>query len=124
MISLVMEDRHSLFRSFGFAFEGIATEFKKGRNFRIQILIGILALVLGWIFKISSQEWFDLIIVIASVLILELINTAVEAIVDMISPEIQPKAKIAKDVSAGAVLVASAASVAVGALIFLPKIFG
>lgn len=85
--------------------------------------MGILAFILGWIFKISSQEWFDLIIVIASVLILELINTAVESIVDMISPEIQPKAKIAKDVSAGAVLVASAASVAVGALIFLPKIF-
>lgn len=119
-----MESKHSLLKSFGFAFEGIATEFKKGRNFRIQILMGILALILGWVLKISSEEWFDLIIVIASVLILELINTAIESMVDMISPEIQPKAKIAKDVSAGAVLVASAASVAVGALIFLPKIFG
>lgn len=118
-----METKHSLAKSFKFAFEGIKTEFKRGRNFRIQILMGILALISGWIFKISSQEWFDLIIVIASVLILELINTAVESIVDMISPEIAPKAKIAKDVSAGAVLLASVASVAVGALIFLPKIF-
>lgn len=117
-----METKHSLLKSFGFAFEGIKTEFKKGRNFRIQILIGILALILGCILKISATEWFDLIIVIASVLILELINTAVESIVDMISPEIQPKAKIAKDVSAGAVLLASLASVAVGALIFIPKI--
>lgn len=119
-----METKHPLIKSFGFAFEGIATEFKKGRNFRIQILMAILALTLGWILKISSEEWFDLIIVIASVLILELINTAIESMVDMISPEIQSKAKIAKDVSAGAVLVASLASVAVGALIFLPKIFG
>ena len=117
-----MKKKHSLFKSFKFAFEGIGTEFKKGRNFRIQILAGILALTLGAVLKISSAEWFDLIIVIASVLILELMNTAVEAIVDLISPEIQPKAKIAKDVSAGAVLVASLASVAVGALIFLPKI--
>ena len=117
-----MQDKHSLLKSFGFAAEGIRTEFKKGRNFRIQILIGIIALILGAIFKISPTEWFDLIIVIASVLILELINTAVEAIVDMVSPDINPKAKIAKDVSAGAVLVASIASVAVGILIFLPKI--
>jgi diacylglycerol kinase len=58
----------------------------------------------------------------ASVLILELINTAIEAIVDMVSPEIQEKAKIAKDVSAGAVLVASIAAVFIGGLIFLPKI--
>lgn len=111
-----------MIKSFGFAFEGIKTEFKKGRNFRIQILMGVLASILGFILKISNEEWFDLIIVIASVLILELINTAIEQMVDLISPEINPKAKIAKDVSAGAVLVASAASVAVGILIFLPKI--
>lgn len=117
-----MKSGHSLVKSFGFAFEGIKTEFKKGRNFRIQIVMGVLALIMGWLLKISSAEWFDIIIVIASVLILELMNTAVEAIVDMVSPDVQEKAKIAKDVSAGAVLVASLASVAVGALIFLPKI--
>lgn len=117
-----MDTRHSLIKSFGFAFEGIKTEFKKGRNFRIMIFMGFFALVLGVIFRIPSYEWFDLILVIASVLILELINTAVESIVDMISPEIQEKAKIAKDVSAAAVLVASIAAVLVGAFLFLPKI--
>lgn len=111
-----------MIKSFGFAFEGIVTEFKKGRNFRIQICMGVIASILGFVLNISNDEWFDLIIVIASVLILELINTAIEQMVDLISPEISPKAKIAKDVSAGAVLVASAASVAVGILIFLPKI--
>lgn len=118
-----MESKHTLINSFKFALEGIETEFKKGRNFRIQIGMGIVAILFGLILKISTTEWFDLIIVIASVLILELINTAIESMVDMISPEVNPKAKIAKDVSAGAVLVASLASVAVGVLIFLPKIF-
>ena len=117
-----MKRNHSLFKSFKFATEGIISEFKKGRNFRIQILMGTLAVILGIVLKITPPEWFSLILVISSVLILELINTAVESMVDMISPEIQEKAKIAKDVSAGAVLVASIAAVFVGAFLFLPKI--
>jgi diacylglycerol kinase len=118
-----MERKHSLFKSFKFAFDGIKTEFKKGRNFRIQILLGFLAIAFGIILKITLPEWLSLILVIASVLILELVNTAVESIVDMISPEIQEKAKIAKDVSAGAVLVASIAALFIGAVLFIPKIF-
>lgn len=118
-----MKTKHSLGESFKFAFDGIKTEFSKGRNFRIQILIGILAIISGILFKISINEWFGIILVIAFVLILELVNTAVESIVDIVSPEIHEKAKIAKDVLAGAVLVASLASIAVGALIFIPKIF-
>lgn len=123
MISWCVGSKHSLVKSFGFALEGIITEFKKGRNFRIQILAGVAATILGIVLKISVSEWFNLIVVIAFVLILELINTAVEAMVDMISPEIQEKAKIAKDVSAGAVLISSIAAFLVGAIIFLPKIF-
>lgn len=76
---------------------------------------------MGVILKISPSEWFDIILIIAFVLILELINTALESIVDIASPEIQEKAKIAKDVSAGAVLVASLAAASIGAIIFLPK---
>lgn len=117
-----MRPGHSLFKSFKFAFTGITTEFRKGRNFRIQIVAAIAAIVLGLILKISNFEWLDLTLVIASVLILELINTAIEQIVDMVSPEIQEKAKIAKDVSAGAVLIASIAAVFIGAFLFLPKI--
>lgn len=118
-----MKSDHSLAKSFKFAFDGIKTEFIKGRNFRIQVTLGAVAAALGIIYKIPTYEWFDLILVIASVLILELINTAIEALVDMVSPEIQDKAKIAKDVSAGAVLVASIAAVVVGAFVFIPKIF-
>lgn len=95
---------------------------KKGRNFRIQVGIGTLAIIAGLILKLSRIEWLDLTLIMSIVLILELLNTAVESIVDIVSPEIQPKAKIAKDVSAAAVLIASTASIAVGAFIFLPKI--
>ena len=117
-----MESKHSLLKNFGFAFDGVKTAFIKGRNFRIQVFAGIAAIILGLIFKISSSEWLDLILIIASVLILELINTAIEAIVDIVSPEIQPKAKIAKDVAAAGVLVASIAAVFIGAFLFLPKL--
>lgn len=117
-----METKHSLFKSFGFAIVGIKTELKKGRNFRIQILAGIIAIILGVVLKIPTAEWLALILIIASVLILELINTAIEEIVDLVSPEIQPKAKIAKDVSAGAVLVASIAAVFIGIFLFIPKV--
>lgn len=123
MVTLpLMESKHSLFKSFQFALEGIKTAIQKGRNFRIQILLGMVAIVTGLILKISGGEWIDLALIIALVLILELINTALEAITDLVSPEIHEKAKIAKDVSAAAVLIASAGAIAIGALIFLPKL--
>ncbi|HTK03737.1 MAG TPA: diacylglycerol kinase family protein [Alphaproteobacteria bacterium] len=109
-------------KSFKFAFEGLKTEFKKGRNFRIQIACGFLVIILGLILKLETFEWLSLILIITLVLILELVNTSLEAIVDLVSPEIHPKAKIAKDVAAGAVLVAAVASVVIGAVIFLPKL--
>ena len=113
--------KHSLFKSFQFAFQGIATEFKKGRSFGIQILAGFLAIILGLILGLNSVEWAILVITIASVLILELINTSLESIVDIVSPEVRPEAKIAKDVAAASVLIASIASVIIGALLFLSK---
>ena len=117
-----MEPKHSLIKSFRFAANGLKIAFTKGRNFQIQVILGVAAIVLAIILKITSLEWLALILIIASVLILELINTAIEEIVNMVSPEIQPRAKIAKDVSAGAVLIASVAAVCMGAFLFLPKI--
>lgn len=119
-----MESKHSILKSFQFAFEGIKVAIQKGRNFRIQIIFGMLSLFLGFIFKISSSEWIALIFIVALVLILELINTAIESIVDLVSPEIHPKAKIAKDVAAAAVLVASISAVVIGAFIFFQNILG
>ena len=118
-----MESKHSLFKSFKFAFSGLEIAITKGRNFKIQILLGILSVALGIIYKISNFEWLSLILIIASVLVLELINTAIESIVDLVSPEIQGKAKVAKDVSAAGVLIASIAAIFIGAVIFIPRIF-
>lgn len=117
-----METKHSIFESFSFAFQGIATEFKKGRNFRIQLLLGFIASVLAYLLKFTTDEWAILVVTISAVLILELINTSIEEIVNVVSPQIRPEAKIAKDVAAASVLIASIASVLIAAFLFLPKI--
>lgn len=77
---------------------------------------------MGIVLKLNSAEWLDLVIVITLVLILELVNTSIEAVVDLVSPEIREKAKLAKDMSAGTVLLASIGSIIIGALLFLPKL--
>jgi len=118
-----MESRHSLLKSFGFAFEGLRAAVLRGRNFRIQLTIGAFAVVLGIILKLGFAEWLDLVIIITIVLILELVNTSIEALVDLVSPEIREKAKLAKDVAAATVLIASIGSVIIGVLLFLPKVF-
>lgn len=118
----MLQSRHSLYKSFVYAFEGLFEALKNGRNFKIQVVVGVFAVLLGFILKLNSFEWLALIIISSFVLILELINTSLEAIVDMVSPEIAGKAKIAKDVAAASVLIASIAGVLVGFILFLPKI--
>ncbi len=113
---------HSTAKSFWFAFEGIKTAFTREPNFKIHTALGAAALILGAILKFSRVEWLILLFTITLVLILELINTALEAIVDLVSPEIKEEAKVAKDVSAAAVLIASIAATVVGLVLFLPKI--
>lgn len=117
-----MESRHSLLKSFGFAFEGLRAAILRGRNFRIQLAIGTLAIILAAILKLDFAGWLDLVIIIILVLILELVNTSIEALVDLVSPEIREKAKLAKDVAAATVLVASIGSIIIGVLLFLPKV--
>ncbi|MDO4182386.1 MAG: diacylglycerol kinase family protein [Coriobacteriia bacterium] len=111
----------SLVKSFGCAFEGIARTSHE-RNFRIESAVGVLAVVLGFALGISPTEWLAVIICIALVLALECVNDAIEAVVDMVSPEWHPLAKKAKDAVAGAALIASLASLAVGIVVFLPRL--
>lgn len=111
-----------IINSFKYAIEGIITSFKTERNMKIHILITVLVLTMGFLLKISKLEWILCIFAIAMVITAELFNTAIETIVDMITKEKHEKAKIAKDVSAGAVLVTAIGAVLVGIIIFLPKI--
>ncbi len=117
-----MSKKYSRIKSFEFAFEGVKTAIKNEPNFVIQLILAILVLILAAFFKFQPIEWLILILTISLVLILELINTSVEAIVDLVSEDVKDKAKVAKDVSAAAVLIASIMSIAVGVFLFLPKI--
>lgn len=113
---------HSILKSFGYAINGLKGIILQERNFKIQLFVGTLAVILGFVLKLNAGEWLDLVIAITLVLIFELINTSIEEMVDLVSPDVQEKARIAKDVAAGTVLVASIGSLIVGALLFIPKI--
>lgn len=108
--------------SFKFAFEGILATIKSETNMKIHIVIMILVIIAGKILKLEPVEWKTCIILFALVIAGELFNTAIEAIVDMVMPEFHPKAKIAKDAAAGAVLTLAIAAALVGLMIFIPKI--
>ena len=112
-----------LVRSFYFAFQGIAYLFRTQHNARIELAIGIFTCALAWWLGINRAEWGVLILTIACVLILEGLNTAIEAAVDLASPDIHPIAKIAKDLAAGMVLIAAIASVGVGLIILGPPLW-
>ena len=114
---------HGLLASFYFAFAGLAFLFKTQRNARIELAIGALACALGAWLRVSRAEWAVLVFTIALVLILEGLNTAVEAAIDLASPQVHPLAKAAKDLAAGMVLIAAIASVAVGLLILGPPLW-
>ena len=111
-----------LINSFKYALTGIVTSFKTERNMKIHMLVMILVIIVGMILKISALDWIILVIMFALVISAELFNTTIETVVDMITMEKNEKAKVAKDVAAGAVLVLAIASVVVGLIIFIPKI--
>ena len=112
-----------IIRSFAFAIAGVGYLFRTQRNARIHLLVGAIACAAGAWLRISRAEWAVVVFTIALVVILEGVNTAIEAVVDLASPEIHPLAKVAKDVGAGMVLVAAIASVIVGLLIFGPPLW-
>lgn len=109
-------------RSFTHAFRGISIIVRTQHNFWIQCMIAALVVVLGFVYKISAIEWIALVLCMMAVLVTEAVNTAFEIDIDLTSPEYHPYAKDTKDVAAGAVLIASIASIIVGFLVFLPKI--
>ncbi|MDD2414627.1 MAG: diacylglycerol kinase family protein [Eubacteriaceae bacterium] len=110
-------------RSFHFAFEGVFYVLKTQPNMKIHAFMGTLAVLMGFFFHISESEWLALVIVIGFVMILEVVNTAVETLVDLYTEEYHELAKASKDTAAGAVLLMAIVSVVVGCIIFLPKIW-
>ncbi len=113
---------HKRANSFVYAFKGIVTLFRTQPNAQIHLLATAAVLVCGFYFGLERWEWVAVTISISLVWLTEALNTAAEFIVDLVSPEYHPLAGKAKDVAAGAVLIASIFAVIVGGNIFLPKL--
>jgi len=109
-------------RSAQFAVQGAVQFFSKQRNAKIQTVMGIIAITLGFIVSISPYQWLLVLFCIGLVISLEMLNSAVEILCDMVTTDFHPKIKIIKDVAAGAVLVASIASLVIGLFIFIPAL--
>lgn len=110
-------------KSFGNAFKGLFQMIRSQHNFRIHIAAGLFALAMGIVLKISVIEWILIVMVIGMVFTAEAFNTAIEEVVDLISPEKSERAGRIKDISAAAVLIAAITALITGVIIFLPKIF-
>lgn len=111
-----------LVNSFKYAGEGIINSFKTERNMKIHVFVMLCVIGLGFFLNINKTEWSICILLFALVIAGELFNTAIETIVDMITPHKNEKAKLAKDVAAGGVLVLAIGATIIGLLIFAPKI--
>ena len=109
-------------RSVGFALKGLGYAFATQLNFRIQASVALIAIAMGLYFNISANEWHWVTLCIALVLMMELFNTGIEALVDLVSPGYNELAGRVKDVSAAAVLVIAIFTLVTGVIIFLPKI--
>jgi len=113
----------NILKSFKYAFSGISYVLKTSRNFKIQLIFALTSLMIGFLLQISQSNYVILIATIISVLILEILNTSIESIIDLVvKKEFSSLAKISKDTSAGAVLLASLNSVIIAVYIFVPKI--
>ena len=116
------EGSPSLAASFSYAGEGLAYALLSQRNMKIHIAFAALAVIVGALFRIDAASWLAVIVCIALVISLECLNTALEALVDLVSPEYHVLAKRVKDCAAAAVAVCAVASVIVEAVIIVPRI--
>lgn len=108
--------------AFACAAVGVGKAFITQRNFKIHAVFAVLAIILGFALGISQAGWLAIVLCITAVFSLETVNTAIEAIVDMTSPEWNQFAKVAKDCAAGAVLVAAVGSLVIAAIVYIPPI--
>ena len=109
--------------SFRYAAQGLSYAFRSQRNFRIHVFTGTVVFGLGLVLQLPVGQLAVLVLTVAAVLVLELINTAVEAVVDLtIGRRFHPLARISKDCSAAAVLVAAVASLIIAALVVVPPL--
>ena len=126
MKATMKKRKNPITESFGYAFEGILTGILTGirneRNMKIHCVAIIFVTLAGTLFQITATQWCICLLLFALVAALELVNTAIEAVVDLVTEDKKPLAKVAKDTAAGAVLFAAIISVIIGCIIFLPYV--
>jgi diacylglycerol kinase (ATP) len=108
---------------FGFAIRGIVAAIRAEQNLRIHLVAAVCVIAGAWYYRVSVTEWAVLMVCIGSVIAAELINTAIERLVDLVSPGYDTRAGLIKDISAGAVLVTAIIAAVAGSIIFLPRIW-
>lgn len=111
-----------LFNSFKYAIDGLLYAFKYEQNLTVHLIATVLVIIFGFSFNISILEWLTVFLIIGLVIATELINTSIEATIDLITDQTHPLAKVAKDTAAAAVLVFGITAIIVGGIIFIPKI--
>lgn len=111
------------FFSFIYAWKGLVYAFRTQLNFKFHSLASAIAIAIGYLLEINTHEWLWILLAIGLVLTAELFNTALEVLVDLVSPEYHPKAGVVKDLSAAAVLITAVVAIGIGLMVFLPKIF-
>jgi undecaprenol kinase len=109
-----------IWHSFSYAITGIFTAVKQERNMRFHLLSSMLVVGISFYFSITTTEWLFILFAVGGMFALELVNTAIERVVDLAAPDFHPLAKQAKDVAAGAVFVYAILSVVIGIVIFSP----
>ena len=109
-------------KGFGYAIKGVGYAFKTQPNFKFHCAATLIVVVWGWFLMLSTAEWLWILAAVALVMVSELLNTAIETLVDLVSPEWNTKAGIVKDTAAAAVFIASIISALIGLIIFIPKI--
>ncbi len=118
-----IHERQTLFRSFANAWNGIVICFVEERNIKIHCFAAVMVLIFGNILHISVTEWCICFVLFGLIMGMELLNTAVESVVDLVTDDWKPLAKRAKDCAAGAVLISSIWTAVTGGIIFFPKLF-
>lgn len=113
-----MRSPHPWQSTFRYALEGIRYTFRTQMNMKVHVITSLAVIAAGVVLRISRVDWLFIATACALVMAAELFNTAVEAVVDMVSPQVHPLAKAAKDTAAGAVLLAVVFAVIVGAAVF------
>lgn len=111
-------DHPTFVRSFGYALEGFVTAVTTERNIKVQLCVGAAAVVAGVVLKIDALSWVLVVLCIGLVIFAELVNTAIEAIVDLATQELHPLAKRAKDIAAASVFTLSITAAIVGIIVF------